>query len=908
MIINVILQIFNTTYAGNKIQMWKYIKRNERCNIMELCDIEEFLDCTMEKYTVKQKLELIDDKLQEAIREDETDYAQLFNILYDIFNDNDKNVEKKLQNLTLKDGNVDNLLELIVKGIYYQKKGQKNYESTYLEKSIIYFNTAIENGKRNAYPNCLLARSYRINGFLNKDEDERKKCLVEALNALKKAEECCKENNKLALLYVYSQESSIYLDMHELFKAENIIKKSNELGEYAFQHNVYGNFYRMKGDYNYAIKEYELALKCFKYEKKSNNNDKECVYPLNYIGDCYRYMEVYDKAEGKYIEAIRINLNHPFPWNGLGRVYYELGNRKSNNDEYYQIARDYFDISLSLDKKFGFGYYNYAKVIEKLKGIDKGLEIYEEAKKCPMTQYLEKEVEKHINKIVRQQNIREKIDAIQKKVSEGGEDNQNNNLLLPEEKIVIDTIKENIEKKSIVKKGSFSQMFLKPNYNLEDDDKKSVIELSVLRRWNSYTPIITNGSKGGGYFINAFGKGIVIDPGFNFIDNFKNAGYTFADINTILISHAHDDHTADLESILNLLYRYNKLLKNEKIPKQFAKFSSIAEEQGSKEELDIDKKERFEKYKKILNLYVSENVMEKYEPLISGCKVEDKTDNENTEEKNYKMNIIKPGEFIEEIEENRNVKITALKAKHKDIIGQNGALGFKLDFNNITIIYTGDTGWSKELEIQYSKVKEECKNNYKVLVAHIGGFKEEESEILDIIDVNELGEKNRRNIAIESENQDKYLYDYHLGRIGLAKINKILQPDICIISEFGEEFKEARVKITNIFKEAFKDSKTIFIPADIGLKFNISEKKIKAINKIDRENSKIIYEYIEPEHVKVGEFFKTNQLFYYEDDSNINENDCLQALSEGFSEEKDEICMTNKHKYLLNLFNVGSGF
>ena len=100
----------------------------------------------------------------------------------------------------------------------------------------------------------------------------------------------------------------------------------------------------------------------------------------------------------------------------------------------------------------------------------------------------------------------------------------------------------------------------------EDDYSKEMADfyIEVLRRWNSYTPIVADDyhiSKGGGYYLKAGGYGIVIDPGFNFIDNFKGAKHKFHEIDVVIISHAHNDHTADLESILTLLYKYNEDIK-----------------------------------------------------------------------------------------------------------------------------------------------------------------------------------------------------------------------------------------------------------------------------------------------------------------------------------------------------------
>ena len=91
------------------------------------------------------------------------------------------------------------------------------------------------------------------------------------------------------------------------------------------------------------------------------------------------------------------------------------------------------------------------------------------------------------------------------------------------------------------------------------DSERSIPEdffsfLSVLRKWNSYTPILPSekgDNKGGGYFLYHRGKGIVIDPGFNFIENFYQEGFKVADIDAVLITHAHNDHTVDLGVYLN---------------------------------------------------------------------------------------------------------------------------------------------------------------------------------------------------------------------------------------------------------------------------------------------------------------------------------------------------------------------
>ena len=87
--------------------------------------------------------------------------------------------------------------------------------------------------------------------------------------------------------------------------------------------------------------------------------------------------------------------------------------------------------------------------------------------------------------------------------------------------------------------------------------------LRIMRKWNSSSPLFSHGvSQGGGYFLttkNHHGetKGIVIDPGYAFFDIFRDIGLGIADIDAIIITHDHDDHTDSVEGILSLLAKYN---------------------------------------------------------------------------------------------------------------------------------------------------------------------------------------------------------------------------------------------------------------------------------------------------------------------------------------------------------------
>jgi hypothetical protein len=91
-------------------------------------------------------------------------------------------------------------------------------------------------------------------------------------------------------------------------------------------------------------------------------------------------------------------------------------------------------------------------------------------------------------------------------------------------------------------------------------------KLAVLRRWQSYNPKVPHPRsmdiRGGGLFLHWYGKGIVIDPGYNFVQNFYDQGYSLEDIDAVVLTHAHPDHDDELSTILTLLAEWNEFWTN----------------------------------------------------------------------------------------------------------------------------------------------------------------------------------------------------------------------------------------------------------------------------------------------------------------------------------------------------------
>lgn len=83
-------------------------------------------------------------------------------------------------------------------------------------------------------------------------------------------------------------------------------------------------------------------------------------------------------------------------------------------------------------------------------------------------------------------------------------------------------------------------------------------QLTILRNWSSSEPLLKlhsgNDIRGGGYFLQWKGKGIVIDPGHDFLTNFHEEGFFASAIHSIFVSHDHADHNNDLVALESLLY------------------------------------------------------------------------------------------------------------------------------------------------------------------------------------------------------------------------------------------------------------------------------------------------------------------------------------------------------------------
>lgn len=304
--------------------------------------------------------------------------------------------------------------------------------------------------------------------------------------------------------------------------------------------------------------------------------------------------------------------------------------------------------------------------------------------------------------------------------------------------------------------------------------------LRTIHKWNSATPLFSQGiSQGGGYFLtlrNNRGqtKGIAIDPGYDFFSIFRDIGLGIADIDAIIITHDHDDHTESVEGILSLLAKYND--HNE------------------------------QKKSKVIDIFGSSGVLLKFHGLLSA------TDLFGNREINFKLLV--PGSDITEIEgislmEKYGFTLSIKPAYHAERwTNQESSVGIVLHTNipdiknggNLKIGITGDTRYEIGIGREYKDVQ--------VLLLNIGSVEKEEGKMLN----------------------------QHLGMLGcinLLKEARLGKPLLAILTEFGEEFSGKREIISRILENwaqpmsSTKSRELKVIPADIHLELRLEDLNIR---------------------------------------------------------------------------------
>ena len=375
--------------------------------------------------------------------------------------------------------------------------------------------------------------------------------------------------------------------------------------------------------------------------------------------------------------------------------------------------------------------------------------------------------------------------------------------------------------------NDFLQQIKDPSFH---EPRCRAIHFLGLQRWNSTSPA-QGRSLGGGYLIYYTGEkvgkkgrvdlGVAVDPGFDFVRNLFHAGFSLADIDVVLLSHAHVDHVRDFESMITLLL---ELRKREKIQRKLHTILTLGV------------------YRRLEYLIESPDLREFVEPYIVDI------------EKEIEPELLGKFKFIPDLDEAQNdrdqrpqfvpvlpteggnaqlcLEITSTKAYHNDFSEYSDSFGFVIKIKDsitnpeisYTLGYTGDTSWNQDIMGQYK----DC----DALLVHLGSLIDRENGSRREFNYYKNAEKCFELICEKN-------HPYLMGMLHfLTEINGWNKKTLVLMSEFGEEMR-GKIRLDFIERLRLAYSKEFkVLPVDVGLDVLLAKGSSKEDNRPPPETAK----------------------------------------------------------------------
>ena len=333
-----------------------------------------------------------------------------------------------------------------------------------------------------------------------------------------------------------------------------------------------------------------------------------------------------------------------------------------------------------------------------------------------------------------------------------------------------------------------------------------------LQRWNSASPA-QGRSLGGGYLLYHTDKngridlGVAIDPGFDFVRNLFHVGFSLADIDVVLLSHAHVDHVRDFESMVSLLLELRKRTKNSN--------QEIKRKMHAIMTLGV--------YRRLEYLIESPGLREFIEPYIVDIEKEIRPkgflfsfifiQEEDEKKRGKDQNRFRALLSGEETNNEMCLKIIPTKAYHNDFSEYSDSFGFVINIKdpisepeiNYTFGYTGDTSWNGDIIKQYIH----CDS----LLVHIGSLIDREKK-KSFSYYEKGGEKCFDLIRHKNHPYLMGMLHFLTEIVGWKHGGK---NPLVLMSEFGEELRgRIRLDLIERLKRAY-DEAFYVLPVDIGL-------------------------------------------------------------------------------------------
>jgi len=330
---------------------------------------------------------------------------------------------------------------------------------------------------------------------------------------------------------------------------------------------------------------------------------------------------------------------------------------------------------------------------------------------------------------------------------------------------------------------------IKKNFCYLERDKHDELKIGVVRKEDNKLNI---------YSEDPHVENIVIDPGYNFIQNFRDEGFHVEDIDTIIITHSHLDHCAELLQIMDLLYQFNK------------RYTDTPHEK---------------RQRKRVNLCLSKGAYTKFSSFTN-----------ESWQKQLKDVIIFENLDDKKCEPFKGLRISAIPTPHMDLGGVN-AIGLKIKIGiekkKLCFGFTGDTLWSKKIRGKFK----EC----DLLCVHLGsikyheiGYRDDRYNLRIMKKPREIETKKEQLEAFKKENTTAN-HLLFFGTLDFIEHCSVKDEPLIIVGEFGEELKYGlRTDLCSKLRdEANKNKKEkkkiVCLPGDIGLYIGIEEDRTKKV-------------------------------------------------------------------------------
>ena len=541
----------------------------------------------------------------------------------------------------------------------------------------------------------------------------------------------------------------------------------------------------------------EGALALF---EESITLDPQFAYPWNGKGNALRAQKRYDEAMLAYEKAITLDPQYAYPWNNKGTALF-----KQKRYEEELVA---YDKSIALDPEYatpwnnkGTALFNQKRYDEALAAYDKAIALYPEyagsyyglglvcwqqGRPGESAESFRRAIEVGLESewkeaakswIERAERMVESAEAGEPEEEREQADRSSDEALITD---LFEAMKDDLP--AIRKKKMEFEKQIAETVGVSRIIGKGGADdmLVVLRDWNSFSPILRQELRGrggpgpderlgGGYFLTWKGHGIVIDPGVDFVTQLYRKGLSIADVDTVIITHCHLDHTRDVESLVDLNYRYNRTMGYRPHPpnsdfRQLRFFACYS---------------AFMKYSEYL--------------INSGC-----CDNSTQLERG---GVARPiTDFID---------VQAVPTKHKDITGRdNEAIGLVFLLKDVSglvlrVGITSDSKWIESLTESFS--------GCDVMVAHLGTI--------------EVGEEKEADTGKDVDTGGFLKTDLknHLGTKGCFRLLQRVKPKVFIVGEVGEELVETRFKILQVFHRLKPDETRFVLGGDSNLTIGLGK-------------------------------------------------------------------------------------